>query len=205
MVTVQKGKHLPSFVEMQVRCRKCSACLRYRATLWRYRAEEEIRASQRTWMATLTLRPEAYVHLLSKVRVSAAKSAVTFEELSEDEQERRVHGQLYRDVQLWLKRLRKRTGKRFRFLAVTEHHESGVPHMHLLIHEQDQHLLYSELSGSWGLGFDKFKLVDGPRAAGYVVKYLAKELRSRVRASQFYGSNEERKKASLRGSERSEA
>lgn len=187
MTTVTPTNNRPAFAELDVRCRKCDNCLRLRANVWRYRAMSEYRLSQRTWLATLTLRPEAYVMLLSKARVAAAKAGVQFEGLSDDEQFLAVDRQMFGEVQLWLKRLRKNTGKPIRYLAVTEAHVSGVPHMHLLLHEPGPPVRYKDLTGTWPLGFDAFKLVENARAAGYVTKYLAKELRARVRASQRYG------------------
>lgn len=206
-VEVTKTENRPNFLEMDVRCRKCPSCLRVRAYTWRWKAMEEWRAANRTWLATLTLRPEAYVMLLSKARVAESKRGWSFEKLSEHEQFVAVDRQMYGDVQLWLKRLRKNSGQPLRYLAVTERHVSGVPHMHLLLHEPGPPLTYNnDLKGSWKLGFDSYKLVADARAAGYVTKYLAKEISARVRASGRYGGTEVTPAiAAYSGSERSEA
>ena len=59
--------------------------------------------------------------------------------------------------------------------------KSGAPHWHILLHESDplKPIRESELSGSWGLGFDSYRLVRNARGAGYVSKYLSKELSAR--------------------------
>lgn len=187
-VNVQPNLNRPNFVEMDVRCRKCPACLRQRGILWGYRARQEWNDAQRTWLATLTLDPERYAHLLSEARVSLSRQGIDFDGLPVDEQFLLVDAQAYAHIKLWLKSLRKNSGAPMRFLAVTEAHMSGVPHWHVLIHETtSKRIMYKRLKGSWKLGFDSYKLVADARAASYVTKYLSKEMRARVRASLRYG------------------
>lgn len=177
------------FVDMWVACRQCENCLRRRAAMWRLRAVSEWRLSARTWLATMTLRPEAHVRLLSQARVRLSRGGTDYEGLSPHEAFCEVEKEGFRHVQLWLKRLRKNTGTSLRYLAVSEAHKSGVPHWHLLLHEQDpdRPVRHKELTGSWHLGFDDYRLVDTQQAAGYCAKYLAKSLSARVRASKAYG------------------
>lgn len=89
-----------------------------------------------------------------------------------------------------LKRMRKNTKSRFRYIAVFERHCDGYPHLHLLLHEQGQPLTKRDIQAEWRLGFSQCKLVDqGPKAAFYVAKYLSKEAAARVRASLRYGND----------------
>lgn len=187
-VTTTATDNRPNFVEMDVRCRRCPECLRMRAAIWSLRARTEFREANRTWLCTFTLNPTAYMKLLSEARYSAHRAAVDYESLSEDERFMRVDRLMFGHVQLWMKRLRKSTDKAIRYLSVTEAHKSGVPHVHMLVHEPGPPVLYAELrAAEWPLGFSQYKLVKDGRAAGYVCKYLSKELRARVRASQRYG------------------
>lgn len=178
----------PNFVEMHVPCRKCAACLRLRAYKWRNRALSEWRGSQRTWLCTLTLGPTAVSLLLAKVRVRLGRAGTDLEALPGDEQFLELDREGFRDVQLWLKRLRKNSQAPIRYLCVTEAHKSGLPHWHVLLHETGKPLTYDgDLKGSWTNGFDSYKLVRDAAAAGYVCKYLSKDISARVRASLSYG------------------
>lgn len=178
----------PNFVEMEVACRKCENCLRRKSAMWRLRAVHETRIASRTWLATFTLNPASLVMLLSRARVDARKGGFDFDALPGPEQFLYLERRGFSEIQLWLKRLRKSSGKALRYLAVTEAHKSGVPHWHLLLHEVDKPLSYDkDLKGSWTLGFDSYKLVRSAHAAGYVAKYLAKDFAARVRASKLYG------------------
>lgn len=192
VVDTSKGDTRPNFLEMEVPCRRCTACLRQRAATWRYRAFAEYRAASRTWLATLTLSPRAVIVLLSRVRVKHRKGAIDFEALSDEDQFLALANEGFVEIQKWIKRLRKNNDAPFRYLIVTEAHKSGVPHWHLLIHEQDpdRPLRHKTLKGSWPEGFDSYKLIENVSAAGYVTKYLSKSLAARVRASLGYGSSE---------------
>lgn len=176
------------FIDIHVACRRCANCLRRRSALWRIRAFSEWRNSARTWLCTFTLRPSALVHLLSRARVRLGKAGTDYDALGPHDGFLELEKEGFRHVQLWLKRLRK-AGHKVRYLAISERHKSGAPHWHILLHESDplKPIRESELSGSWGLGFDSYRLVRNARGAGYVSKYLSKELCARVRASQGYG------------------
>lgn len=180
------------FMDIHVACRKCDNCLRRRAAMWRYRAVAEWRMAPRTWLATYTLRPESYVHLLSRARVRMAKAGTDYESMTVHDRFLEVEKEGFHELQLWLKRLRK-SGVMLRYLAITESHKSGVPHWHMLIHERDpdKPVRHKDLAGSWPLGFDDYRLVANARAAGYVAKYLNKSVSARVRASQRYGQAED--------------
>ena len=98
--------------------------------MWRLRAKAEWALSARTWLATMTLRPEAYVQLLSTARRRLDRGGTDWDGLSPHDQFCELEIEGFRNVQLWLKRIRKNTGSPLRYLAVTEAHKSGVPHWH---------------------------------------------------------------------------
>lgn len=109
--------------------------------------------------------------------------------LSAQEQFVELCAELGREVTLMLKRLRKQTGVTFKYLLVFEKHKSGLPHCHMLMHEQssDSPLRHAALTAQWKLGYSKFKLCESVKSAWYVSKYLAKSVEARVRASLRYG------------------
>lgn len=141
----------------------------------------------RTWFGTLTLHP------LERARVEMrARTAVGEEKWLELSQEQRTAalataaGPL---VTRYLKRVRAQSGAALRYMLVSEAHEDGTPHFHLLVHEQGGTVVrHAILSRQWVHGYSNWKLVDsaGP-AASYVCKYLSKSPLTRVRASVGYG------------------
>lgn len=185
--------HVASFadprltLEMHTKCRRCKPCLRARSLEWTYRAKRELQAAARTWFGTMTLRPGE--HWLASARWETAKAGRKWAELSPDEQFQAEHEVICREITRWLKRVRKESGARLRYLLVAEPHKSGLPHYHILVHEVSPLETVGErtLRHQWKLGHSKFKLVEGPAVAGYVAKYLTKSATARVRASIRYG------------------
>ena len=186
-------------VEAEVRCRKCDSCRRYRAWTWRTRAEQETQLAQRTWFLTLTIRPEEQVKNLYRAQLKASRAGTPWHQLvppEVDDFEGRLAAEqfkqrvdaLYPEVQLWLKRIRKNTQAKLRYLLVAEAHKSGEPHLHVLLHEvTDRRATKRKIQQAWTLGFSNAVLVDDLKPAAYVCKYLSKSLAARVRASQHYG------------------
>lgn len=178
------------YLTMTVPCRKCPKCLRRRQWHWTMRAKSELGSCERTWFGTLTLRPDEQFMALSRARSRARTRGVHFEEMTEADQFRAIDQQIAPDLQKWLKRLRRMTGAKIRYVIVSERHKSGHPHYHVLIHQQRGVVAERDLRGEWKLGFSKFNLVptDDPRAAHYVCKYLGKDIAAKVRASLSYGT-----------------
>lgn len=180
-------------IDMRVACRKCPACLRKRAALWRYRAEQEINRSSRTWFGTITLRPDQHYLMMCRAAVRLRGRGVAFDELGSAEQFEARHTEIAREITLWLKRVRKNSGAKLRYILVAEAHKTGLPHYHMLLHEMSplHPIRHRILAEGWHLGFSNFKLVptdDASRkVAGYVCKYLTKSASARVRASERYG------------------
>lgn len=181
-----RGSNGSTLVNLMVPCRKCTNCLQYRSYLWRTRAENEIIYAPRTWFGTLTLRPsEQYRAMLEGQRAKRGSPSSAGEFAS------RCHA-ASKWVTRYLKRVRAQNETRFRYLLVAESHKSGLPHFHMLLHEQHgkPQVRHRSLSEQWVHGFSNWKLIDGAdRApAAYVAKYLSKSARARVRASQRYGA-----------------
>lgn len=173
------------WVELTVPCRRCRACLRQRARIWRDRAKMEFQLAERTWFGTLTLRPEAHYEMLCRAR----HNCPDFDGLDFEGQFKRRHSEISKEITKYLKRVRKQSGAKIRYLLVAEEHKSGLPHYHLLVHEGDAAcpVRYDVLKYQWPHGFSAFKLAD-EKTAGYVTKYLMKSACARVRASQMYGT-----------------
>jgi len=176
---------------LTTRCRKCPRCLRLRSLEWSTRAVSEMRSASRTWFCTFTLSPQEHYACLMRAYQRLRKASVDPHELDAirefRERSREVGVLLTRAI----KRLRKNTGSKMRYLAVTERHKSGLPHLHLLIHEQGEAITYREIVGEWPHGFPTVKLVKGDdyeRSARYVTKYVAKNALTRIRGSLGYGS-----------------
>lgn len=179
----------PCFLDITTRCRRCENCCRARAALWRMRAKQELHGSFRTWFGTFTLSPEQHFNMLTRARQEAANESTEFDSMPAAERFARLHNEISRELTLYLKRVRKRTGAPFKYLIVAEAHKSGLPHYHALFHEKSgtKVLRYDDLKSEWKLGFTKFNLVTENKQATYLCKYLSKSMDARVRASIRYG------------------
>ena len=182
-IVVSKNSPHPIRVRMHLRCRMCDECLRFRAREWRNRAAIEIAQSQRTWLWTLTLRPDENYRALAEGLRDADADA------RKDEWSLRV-GVIQRWLTLALKRIRKNSGARIRYLAVYEAHKSGLPHVHVLLHERNSAVRKDTIQAEWPHGFTSCKLVKDVNSALYVTKYLSKAMLARVRASLRYGKDD---------------
>lgn len=159
-------------IYMDTPCRKCPTCLKNRSRYWAKRAQYEVMRSPRTWMVTLTVEPQA--RFMFTLRASTRDYHASYSEIS-------------KEVTKMLKRLRK-AGYKFRYICVAEAHKDGYPHIHLLIHEGFKPIPKRAIQSQWAFGFTTVKLVETSRgAARYVTKYLAKDMKARIRASQHYG------------------
>lgn len=176
---------------IKVRCRKCENCLNHRRRQWTAKAILETKVSRRTWFVTLTYDPNhRFIAKAKAEKLCRTRRAEGFDMLTPNERFRAIERQTSADVTRWLKRLRKNTSAKVRYLLVSEAHKDGFPHYHLLVHETDNvSVSKRDIQGSWQAGFSGAKLVDthDAKATGYVCKYLSKSASTRVRASQRYG------------------
>lgn len=168
----------------------CDCCRRLKAALWTARAQSEVQTGLRNWFGTLTLSPGEHHQIVSRCRLRLARGGTDFDALSKEEQFSERMTELGSEVTRWMKRVRKESGAPLRYLLVAEAHKSGLPHLHILIHELSPGapVRYRTLSTQWKLGFVKFNLVEGMKAARYVCKYISKSAMARVRASLHYGT-----------------
>lgn len=178
-------------VEMQSRCRKCENCLAHRRRLWAARGRAEIDAAPRTWFGTFTMHPEARfaIQMRALDRLHRSGHGLEWHALPRDVRFKALADVASHEVTLWLKRVRKQSGARLRYLLVTESHKDGFPHFHMLLHEYDGSATKRLLESQWRCGFSQWRVVrpDDRKASFYVAKYLAKSALTRVRASQRYG------------------
>lgn len=174
---------------LYTKCRRCRDCLRRRRSHWAYRAQEEIKSWPRTWFATFTLAPHWHAVMRMRASMRLAARGTDLERLPGDEASHEVAAEYRRELTLYFKRLRKKSGAMLRYLLVQEQHKSGLPHFHALIHEVNplRPVRHADLTSQWKLGYTKFKLCEGVKSAWYVAKYLAKAVDNRVRASLRYG------------------
>lgn len=184
----EPGKRGTLILDLQVRCRQCESCLRARARHWALRAKSEIDAVARTWFGTLTLRPDRQNYYLNLARASYARSGDDLDRQPEEVIFRERAAAIGLEVTRYLKRVRKNSGARLRYVLVFEAHKSGDPHLHMLVHEVGGVVTYRHLSDAWTEGFTKWKLAD-TGASRYVTKYLSKSMLARVRASVRYGES----------------
>jgi len=174
--------------------------------MWATRAETEIKAAFRTWFGTLTLRPAAQCTMLSRAITHAGDD---FDNLSDRERFIAVCRQIGPELAKYLKSIRRgelpphevaaylrENGRdwdawetKFRFMCVFENHNSGLPHMHMLLHEQnsDARVRHRLLCAHWLWGFTNWRLVKDMSEASYLPQYLNKSPAARVRASCEYG------------------
>lgn len=182
----------PLHVVMWTRCRNCGRCLRYKQRRWADRALLETKYAVRTWFITLTVDPARAYLSAAEGRQYLRRKAAT------DPSPRELFAAHCRQIGLeltrYIKRLRKETRADIRYIAVFEAHKSGVPHIHMLLHEANpvRSVTKRQIQGQWTYGYSHCKLVpmEDPRAARYACKYLGKDVAARVRASRHYGNAE---------------
>ena len=182
-VEVRPGTRHTLRLEMWVACRACARCLRRRRRMWTMRAAAEVSQAQRTWFVTLTIRPGQ----LFLCEAIASKRDAGYASRTRDEQEQARFAVIVQEIQRFLKRIRKNSKAKLRYVLVQELHKNGNPHYHMLIHEVEGTLTKAVIQAAWGWGFSQVKLTD-PGTAIYVCKYLSKGQGARVRASLGYGA-----------------
>lgn len=175
---------------VRVRCRKCSTCLKAKQRLWAARAQDEVRWSPRSWFGTLTISPDRrfWAQAVAERRVATTRNE-SFCDLTAQERTQAIARELNPEITRWLKRVRKQSAAKLRYLLVCEPHKDGFPHFHMLLHEQARPCSKRILESQWTYGFSNWRLIppDEVKQVGYVCKYIAKSAQTRVRASRHYG------------------
>lgn len=174
---------------LSVRCRKCGPCLKQRGKVWATRAQLELVAATRSWFGTLTLRPHERFMARLKADAYLAKRGVRWLDLDASEQFKEIARVLRRDFQLFLKRVRKQSRARVRYVMTTEAHTDGFPHLHLILHEYEGRCTKRLLEEQWQLGISHWRLVNAldHKVPWYVAKYLTKSILAKPVASLRYG------------------
>lgn len=192
MIGGEWGPAFASTVYLSVRCRKCSACLKQRAKVWATRGQLELLAARRSWFGTLTVSPQERFRARLRADAACDKRGVRFLSLSDSEQFAEIAKILRGDFQLYLKRVRKASRARIRYLMTTEAHADGFPHLHLLLHEYEGATTKRLLEEQWPLGLSHWRLVDAHdhKVPWYVAKYLTKSILAKPIASLRYGRPE---------------
>lgn len=145
--------------QQPVPCGKCPTCYARRASSWSFRLMEHEKTVISSHFITLTYAPK-HVPITDKHFMSLNK----------------------RDVQLFIKRLRKRHNipeHPIRYFAVGEYGgKSYRPHYHIILFNAD----INTISDSWNLGDVHFGSVSGA-SIGYCLKYISKPKRIPVHAN----------------------
>lgn len=170
IVNIQDGN--ARWIDFEVPCRKCRVCLKNRQKLWARRMRHEIIQSNRTWMLTFTI--NAHHRFMFSVKAGSRDYHESYKLIA------------YEFTNM-VKRLRK-AGYKFRYVMVAEAHKDGYPHLHAFFHEVSTPIPKRIIQAEWPYGYTTCKLCD-VNAPWYVAKYLAKDARARIRASQGYGQS----------------
>lgn len=187
-------------VHMEVRCGRCRWCLNARRREWTDRAIAECTRPEnaRTWFITLTANPATQLRWTGQAYRRLDEGGTKPDQLDAVEWYQERCKEAGRDLQLYVKRLRKLAKSPLRALWVFERHEGGgahdgLPHIHGLLHEsEDGAVNYRLLRAQWLHGFIHAKvLTDDDESVGqYIAKccgYLSKSTGVRIRASRHYG------------------
>lgn len=149
------------FTKIPVPCGKCPACLSSRSDEWVVRLSEEVRSAENVTFFTLTYDD---LHIPSKI-------------LYDDKNDRYKVTNVVdkRDIQLFLKRLRKKLGNGVRYFICSEYGPTTLrPHYHGLLFNVPQHLLRhldETIFEKWQKGFTSSSPCN-PSRVRYVAKYV---------------------------------
>jgi len=193
------GRRENYWVELTVPCRKCPECLRVRAAKWRSAAMIEVGRHPATLFGTITQRPDDHYQDLLRVVKRCQEDRVSFADLTPEQVFSERLRLISPKITNYQKRVRKQVHPmRLRFFWVAEAHQSGLPHLHCLVHlwpptlatGWDAYPTYAALKGHWPWGdvLDFSGVArDDPKQVFYICKYLAKQSLARVRTSLRYG------------------
>lgn len=101
-------------LELDVRCRRCEACLEHRKLYWRALARNEIASSARTWFGTLTLSPDWQVWAKERASLRLAKAGIDWNTLDREIQFAERVASISPEITKWLKRVRKQSSVKTR-------------------------------------------------------------------------------------------
>lgn len=149
---------------INVPCGHCASCLANRANQWTFRIEKELDVSSSAYFVTLTydndhlplLHPDGSFSRFSDHDWNAPSDLVV--------------SVCRRDVQLFMKRLRKTSKSSLKYFLTSEYGEHfGRPHYHMILFNYDKDPV--NIEKCWSLGYVKFGNVE-PGSIRYVTKYF---------------------------------
>lgn len=138
-------------------CGKCPACLANKAQMWTYRLYAESKLHKKSCFVTLTYSEQD----ISRLYLSPTG----------------IYSLDKKELQNFMKRLRKNLSARIRFYGVGEYGgQTKRPHFHLIIfglgdNHEDHHIIQQ----AWPYGFVSVASVS-PRSIAYVARYCTKKL-----------------------------
>lgn len=149
-----------------VPCGKCEACLQRKKADWVFRLLHEFNNSDSAYFITLTYNddnvPVFKRRIIEKEKWSKSKSLIEYVQCFNDEDRKSLHlpdhvcGVCKRDVQLFLKRLRKQVYPfKIKYFLVSEYGPTSLrPHYHMLLFNFPLQLnLLSHVESAWDKGF----------------------------------------------------
>lgn len=146
-ISIQRPGQSDPKNRVSVPCGICSGCLKARRMMWTIRLLEEAKIHKEMCFITLTY-DEKYLTYGADGLETLVK----------------------RDLQLFIKRLRKNTSKKIRYYAVGEYGpETFRPHYHIIAYGIDINS-YKQIVESWNLGFVTVG-ENHERRMGYITKY----------------------------------
>lgn len=185
------GDDMPSTLVMHLKCRHCQDCKRLRRREWVLRSGVELSRSTRVWFGTLTLSPDAHFRCEVFARKRLLRGGTVWKRLRPETRYGETCQEIGAELTRYLKRIRKESGARLKYMVCFEKHRSGFPHLHMLVHEyiDGGSVKKRHLDEQWKLGFSHWRLIppeEMGKAAMYVAKYITKD-GGRVRSSIRYG------------------
>lgn len=185
-------------LDMEVPCRICAPCRKARAHHWRLRTIVETGLAKRTWFSTFTLDSDQQWHNTLRACQLARRANLDLDALDCDQQFGYRVRALGPELTAFFKRVRKNSSAPIRFVWVAEMHlgggvAHGLPHIHALIHEKSDVDVVRKriLHDAWKLGYSAHKLVQPDetlKRINYLCKYLFKQTKCPIRASNRYGN-----------------
>lgn len=187
-VLLQGSASNPTFVDLYVRCRRCETCRANTYRRWYARTMQEMMISQKAYLVTPTFNGEHR----NEINVGAVLRMIGDDDLTEWGA---LNKASYEFVKKAFKRVRSRNKREsrpvtLRYLAVSEAHEDGFPHYHILIFADKRYGLNDCLFTEFvKMGRTTVDLVKDPqRQVGYCLKYILKSGQHSIRASLNFGS-----------------
>lgn len=152
-ISIRDPSKCDSRIRLTVPCGKCVSCMKNRRSEWATRLEQELRNSSAAWFVTLTYTDEnlTYTDLFPTL--------------------------VKRDLQIFMKRLRKMYTQKIKYYACGEYGELTMrPHYHMILFNVpgDRLQVIEKLLLTWRLGMVHVGSVNA-KSIRYTLKYMLKQ------------------------------